>query len=406
VPRQRRNGEGGIYYEAGRGRWRVDITLPDGQSKYIGRFKSEKDALSAKKVALRDAERGAIATGPRRTVEQFLALWLEDVVRPNRSVRTFQTYEEKVRLHVVPEIGKLALTSLTPQRLARLYAKKRETLSPATVQLIHGVIYGALKQAKRWGLVGTNVAELVERPPRPRLGGEERAFTAEQARALLRVMRGHKFESFWVLLLNTGLRFGEAAALRWADVDLENGVLWVRRTVTRVPKQEGSYRFTPPKSQSSRRTVPLNTPAMNAFVAQRGLVEAMRSRAANWAEPGLVFCNAAGRPLREDHVLAAFHNICGKAGLPRKRLHDLRHSAATLAHANGADLHDLKNLLGHSRIDMTSHIYTGYSVERVREAVDTLGSLFSVPSPEEAAPKHGLRHARAKSANGREIEEG
>jgi integrase len=299
------------------------------------------------------------------------------VVRPNRSVRTFQTYEEKVRLYVVPEIGNLSLKSVTPQRLARLYAKKSETLAPATVQLIHGVIYGAMKQAKRWGLVGTNPAELVERPARPRLSGDERAMSIEQARALRTAMTGHKFETFWIVLLNTGLRFGEAAALRWEDVDLTREIVRVQRTVTRVPGREGAYRFTPPKTPSSRRVIPLNGPALTAIRTQRRVIDDMREGAPRWAEPDLIFANGVGRPLREDHVLAAFHRICENAGLPRKRLHDLRHSAATLAHANGADLHDLKNLLGHSRIDMTSHIYTGYSVERVRGAMVSVGDLLS-----------------------------
>jgi integrase len=115
------------------------------------------------------------------------------------------------------------------------------------------------------------------------------------------------------------------------------------------------------------------------------MVDLLRAFAGEgWREHELIFPNRVGKPLREDHVLAAFHKVCEDAGLPRKRLHDLRHTYATFAHASGADLHDLKNVLGHSRIDMTSHIYTGYAVERIRRAVEGIAGLYGEVADEEA----------------------
>src|SRR5207253_2715235 len=120
----------------------------------------------------------------------------------------------------IPELGTVPLGSLTPQQLQRLYATKLASgLAPATVNLIHVVLHRSLKQAKRWGLVGRNVAEDVDAPPRTRLDGSDRAFSAEQVRVLSSAMTGHRYEAFWRVLLTTGLRFGEGAALRWEDVD-------------------------------------------------------------------------------------------------------------------------------------------------------------------------------------------
>jgi hypothetical protein len=138
MPRQRRNGEGGVYYEPGRRRWRVDITLPDGQPKHVGRFKTEKEALKAKADALRDAQQGTIATGPRQTVAQWFDHWLEEVIRPNRAQGTYRTYRDKVRLHILPELGRLQVTAVTADHLQRMYAKKnREGLAGATIAMIH-----------------------------------------------------------------------------------------------------------------------------------------------------------------------------------------------------------------------------------------------------------------------------
>ncbi len=179
-----------------------------------------------------------------------------------------------------------------------------------------------------------------------------------------------------------------AAALRWEDVDVVRRVLHVRHTLTRVPKSQGSFAFTPPKTMSSRRVVPLNDDAVAALRAQRiAAQEARLFAGSKWEDHGLVFPNRVGKPLREDHVLAAFHQVCHAAGVPRKRLHDWRHFAASVAFANGAELRDVQDLLGHSRIDMTSAIYTASALHRTRDVVTRLGSVFddAPESPDAAA---------------------
>src|SRR6266851_4847004 len=124
------------------------------------------------------SKRGALVIGPRQTLQQFLERWLQDSVKPTTSPRTYETCSQKARLHIVPQIGNVPLGSLTPQHLQKLYAAKLEAgLAPATVNLIHVVLLRSLKQAKRWGLVGRNVAEDVDAPPRTRLDGLDKAFT-------------------------------------------------------------------------------------------------------------------------------------------------------------------------------------------------------------------------------------
>jgi integrase len=127
-----------------------------------------------------------------------------------------------------------------------------------------------------------------------------------------------------------------------------------------------------------------------ALRAQRVATNEAQLAASDWQDFGLVFPNSVGKPLREDHVLKAFHAVCQGAGLPRKRLHDLRHSLASHAYANGADLRDLQDLLGHSKLDITSAIYTASAPHRLRAAVDRLswGPCEQPDSPAEAALPH------------------
>jgi integrase len=321
-------------------------------------------------------KQGALVTGPRQTLGQFLERWLQDSVKPTTRPRTYETYSQKARLHIVPELGNVPLVSLTPQHLQQLYAKKLEGgLAPATVNLIHVVLHRSLKQAKRRGVIRRNVAEDVDAPARTRLDGTDKAFTLPQINRLLAAMYGHRHEALWRILLATGLRFGEAAALRWEDVDLDRRTLAVRRSLTRIP---GGYAFTQPKTARGRRIIPLPAAAAETLRAHHERLELQRMwEARRWEPLDLVFPNTVGNPMREPAVLAAFHRVLEQAGLPRHRLHDLRHTYATRLFANNAHVRAVQELMGHSRSDMTLEIYTSSVPDVLRDAADRLDSLFS-----------------------------
>src|SRR3954451_22464663 len=224
---KRGNGEGSIYQD-NRGLWRASVTLERGKRKYLsGRTRQEvARKLSA---ALQAREQGTLVLEPRQTVAQFFARWLQDVVRPNLRPRSYAVYEGKTRLHVLPTLGRLPMTALQPQHLQRLYAQKlADGLAPKSANNLHVVIHRALTYALRWGVVARNVGDAVE-PPRVPVR-EVRPFTPEQIATLLEAIRGHRHERLWVAMLATGMRFGEAAALRWADVDLDSRVIHIRHT--------------------------------------------------------------------------------------------------------------------------------------------------------------------------------
>ena len=384
MARQRGNGEGSVFFDKSRGKFRAFLYTADGKRKFLGDFKTKEQAKAALRTAQNEREQGTLVAGPRQTLGQFLARWLEDSVKPTAKVRTYQTYEEKARLHIIPELGKVPLARLTPQRVQALYAKKHaEGLSPATVNLIHVVLHRSLKQARRWGLVGRNVADDVDAPRRARLDGSAKALTGDQLHKLLGAIDGHRYERFWLVLIATGLRFGEAAALRWDDIDLAERTVAVRRQLTRVP---GGFDFTPPKTARGRRIVPLPPSMVPILAAQHTTTKEMRLLAgSDWQDLDLVFPNSVGKPLRGDHVLAAFHSVLERHGLPRKRIHDLRHTYATRLFANNKHVRAVQELMGHSRSDMTMEIYTASVPEVLRDAADSLDVLFSHRQPKPPA---------------------
>jgi integrase len=232
---------------------------------------------------------------------------------------------------------------------------------------------GALNKAVRWGLVARNVAALVDGPRIPH--HEIGPLTPEEARALLEAARGHRMEALYSVAIAIGLRQGEALGLTWQDVDLEAGVLHVRRALSRV---EGEYRLVETKTARSRRTLALPTVALVALREHRQRQRIERVAAGKrWdGRWGLVFCTRSGRPLHGPSVTQEFQELLARVGLPRQRFHDLRHACASLLLAQGVELKVIQELLGHSAIAVTANTYAHVMGELKRDAAARMDAVF------------------------------
>ncbi|HUY78384.1 MAG TPA: site-specific integrase [Ktedonobacterales bacterium] len=215
-------------------------------------------------------------------------------------------------------------------------------------------------------------------------------FTPAQARIFLQGIHGEPLEAFYVLALNTGMRCGEILALHWANVHLDATLPHLEVKFTLQDEQGGRFAFAPPKTRSGRRYIPLNQTVMGALRAHRIRQEAQRQVAKSvsvWQEEDLVFTTAIGGPLRGNHILQRqFEPLCRRLGLPRIRLHDLRHTAATLMLANHQPTEFVSKVLGHSTPSITSDIYLHVTTPMTYEAVSSLDQLFvdvstAPPSP-------------------------
>lgn len=377
---RRGHGDGSIYLRSD-GRWAASISLGNGKRKtFYG--KSRKEVQQQLTKALHEQQQGTLITTPQQQVGQFLTRWLEDVHRQSIRLRTYERYEEIVRLHLVPGVGHHQLQKLAPQHLQAFYTQKlKEGLSPTTVASFHNVLHKALQTAVRWNLVARNVCDLVTPPRRKRF--EIQPLSSEQAQLLLAAARGQRLEALIVLALCTGMRRGELMGLKWRDINFTTGTLQVRRILTRVPRrarQPGgpAYVEAEPKTDKGRRGILLPALALEALKGHRvrQLEEKLKAGPA-WQEHDYVFCTSVGTHLNPTRdMLDLLKELLKKAGLPEIRWHDLRHSLATVLLGLGTNPKIVQEVLGHAAISMTMDIYSHVLPTMQQEAMGRLNEAL------------------------------
>jgi integrase len=371
---KRGNYEGSVYRRSD-GRWVAAVSLGDG--KRVHRYAKTRADAAAKLAAVLKTAQDQLPIPPERgTVGQFLEDWLANTAK--RSVRpsTFVSYEGLVRVHLVPELGKVSLIKLSPQHVERMINRKLTAgLSPRRVEYMRAVLRRALNDALRWGLVARNVATLVTPPRAQRY--EIRPLDPDQARAFLEAIQGDRLQALYSVALAVGLRQGEALGLRWEDVDLEQGTIHVRRALQRV---DGTLQLVEPKTARSRRVVVLPGTVAAGLQQHRARQVAERLAAGSeWVDAGLVFCSPTGRPLDASNVTHAFQRHLARAGLPRQRFHDLRHACASLLLAQGVNPRVVMEVLGHSQITLTLNTYSHVLPSLTADAASRMDALLAVP---------------------------
>jgi len=347
------------------GRWQVRLRLPDGRMKaFYGR--TLREAQKKRNDAKRLLEQGRPLPDDRLTVADYLHRWLRDVVKPGVRPSVYVRYEQNVRCHLIPTLGAIRLSRLTPQDVqAMVAAKQRTNLAPRTVHQMLAVLHNALQVAWEWGLVQRNVCDVVKGPKLERK--EMPVLDPVQSLRLLELVRDTRLEGPVTIALTTGLRLGEVLGLRWEDVDLAGRTIRVAQQLRRVPG-EGLV-FSEPKSRTSRRMVALTEIGVVAL-------ERQRERA---PQSELVFPNSVGKPWEPRAVTTAFDRLIRDSGLPRITFHGLRHSAATLLLHLHVPPKIVQEILGHTSIAITSDLYQGRAEPLHREAMDALNGLLSRP---------------------------
>lgn len=372
---KRGHGEGSIYQRQSDGLWigSLDLGIINGKrTRKTVSGKTQKEAREKLRALQHDHERGLPVQAKQQTLEQFAQHWLAEKAGAARP-KTFESYRDTMRVHILPALGRHKLTGLQPQHVqALLKAKRAAGLSPRTVENILVVLGIALKQALKWELVARNVAALVDRPRVER--HEIKPFTPEEARRFLASIRGNRLEALYATALALGLRKGEALGLRWEDVDFEGHVLNVRRQLQRV---EGQQRLVELKTDQSRRAIPLPEVVLAALRAHRTRQLEERLQAGErWRDQGLVFASTTGTPLEPSNILKQFKKLLAAAGLRELRFHDLRHCCASLLLAQNVHPKQVQAILGHSQISTTLDIYSHLTPGSERQAADLMDGLL------------------------------
>ncbi|MGA8417974.1 MAG: site-specific integrase [Candidatus Dormiibacterota bacterium] len=350
------------------------MTLDQARRKwYSGKTRAEVVVKVAQGV--RAANEGVPIPPERETVGQFLQDWLQGTVSTKVRPSTYSSYRDLVRLHIEPELGKLRLNKLTPGHVQTMLNRKLASgLSPRRVEYIRAVLRIALNQALRWGLVNRNAAALTQGPRVPKQ--EVEPLTPEQAGALLEAVSGDRLQALYSVALALGLRQGEILGLSWNEVDFELGVIHVRRTLQRG---NGGFMLAEPKTDRSRRSIgPLPTQLLDVLRAHRTRQAEERLATRNWNNDWqLVFTTLTGRPLHSADVTHAFQTHLARAGLPRKRFHDLRHTCASFLIAQGVSPRVVMEILGHSQISLTLNTYSHVMPSMQGDALSRLSALLA-----------------------------
>jgi len=368
---KRANGEGTIYQRKD-GRWAALLTIRGTKRKqFLGKTRAEVAAKMTE--ALADRQKGIPIVSSNQTVGQYLQAWLASVktsVRP----RAYESYDLNVR-RLTPLIGKTRLTSLTAPVIEAAYnSLAKAGLHRQSIVQAHSVLHNALKKAVRWRLIGLNPCEAVSVPRPPRT--EMQTLDEEEVRKLFASTVGDDLHGLWVVLASTGLRLGEALGLRWSDIDFENDRLFVRRALQR---QKGAgLQFVEPKTAKSRRSVYFPQGTGDTLKAHRRLqIQAMLRFPGEWQSDDLVFTRSDGRPVEPANASRLFHIALKAAGIKRVRLHDLRHTAASLHLARGENPKVVQEMLGHSTIAVTMDIYSHVTPAIHAAAASKMQVLFA-----------------------------
>jgi integrase len=349
--------------------------------------------------------------------------------RVARAPSTLKSYREHIKLHLEPGLGLIPLTELDVHDLIAFYrtlASRRRTggraaLSAATIQRVNTTLRSALNAARRQGLIDRNPASEIALPRgrRPRavvwtddLIAEWRTtgtrppvavWTAAQTARFLASCREHRLYAAYHLIALRGLRRGETIGLRWCDLDLDRGIGYICRQRIRLREQ---ILETPPKTETSRRLLILDRTTVSVLRQHRAWQNA--ACAATGSEPsGYVFTDLRGQPLHPEYLYYAFKKLTKTADLPPIRLHDLRHTAASLALEAGADLKVVSDQLGHSSIVLTADTYISVLPALALKATGATAKLIAKAgrrAPGSKHPRHRAAPIRARIRPPRQTE--
>jgi integrase len=276
---------------------------------------------------------------------------------------TFDSYRRSIDLHVLPRIGMIPLQRLTPEDLDSFYADLLTEgrlngggggLAPKTVRNMHGMLHKALADACRKGTVQRNVAGLAD-PPRARRRSAMQVWNAEQLRQFLDEIEGHRLAPAFYVAANTGMRRGEVLGLHWRDVDLETSRLSVHQAMLNVAYEK---RLGDVKTDTGRRTIdldPRTVAVLQAWRKARLAEQELTGRSPNHTD--VVFAKPDGEAVHPDYFSQLFDRHVAKSSLPRIRLHDLRHTHATILLKAGVPVKVVSERLGHSSPAFTMTVY-------------------------------------------------
>ena len=380
MAKRRSNGEGNIRKRKD-GRWEGRYTA--GHDPITGKQvfknvlgKTQAEVKEKLKKALAESQKLDFTKQGKYTVAQWMEEWFENVCKIKVRPSSHQTYRGYIDNHIAPNIGKIPLEKLSTMDLQKLYRKLMDKgrveriesehqpkgLSAKTVRNINQVISSAMDFAVAQKIISENPCKNVSLPKLEHK--EMQTIPAEQLQAFLQEAKSTGVYEMYYIELATGLRRGELLGLKWTDIDWKNGIIKVRRQVARV---NGEIVEAPLKTKNSYRAVSISPQAIEVLREQKRKTNNQ-----------YVFPSPNGGPISPDSVNNMLKRVLERAGIPKVRFHDLRHTFATIALQNGVDIKTVSGMLGHFSAGFTLDTYAHVTTSAQKEAAQTMGNILSL----------------------------
>lgn len=353
-------------------------------------FATSKAAEKERRKLTSEIDRGDFVKPSDQRLDAYLESWVSG---KRLAEETRNGYETKIRLHIVPHIGHVPLSKVTPDLLNDLYRRLESEGSPGgggplsltTVRHVHNILSGAFKHAvTRSQILPSNPATLADPPTakQTRVAGFQ-VWSAAELKRFMECERDSRWFDLWWFMATTGCRRGEALGLHWRDVDTRRGTAHFRPTVGVI---RGRIVRKPTTKSGGGHTIDLDPETVRVLEARRAAQKALRATVVDWHDEGLVFARGPkrlgegqhpGGPLNGNTVSRQFDLAAARALVPDIRLHDLRHTWATLALSNGVNVKVVQERLGHASPQITLSIYSHVIEGMQRDAAKTVASLFA-----------------------------
>jgi integrase len=372
----------------------IDPSTGKRRQQWVSVRGTKKDAEKRLADLLHQVDIGIFTKPGKTTLAEFLKRWLREYAQPNLSPRTVEGYESIVRQHLAPNLGNIPLTQIKPEHLQRYYSEMLSggrcdgggSLNPVTVRQHHMVLHRALHIAVKWGLISRNPADAIDLPhcQRP----EMHVMNEDNIKAFLEAAKSTPYYVLFYMALFTGMRRSELLALRWCDVDLILGQISVNRSLHHL--RDKSLVFRTPKTAKGRRTIALPPSAILVLKEHKEQQEQIRLMLGTLlVDDDLVFSQSDGRPLLPDTVSHAWAKLAQRNGLKGIRLHDARHSHASLMLKQGIHPKIVQERLGHASIQVTLDTYSHVAPGLQQAAAARFDEAFATTSKKELVEKLG-----------------
>jgi integrase len=362
------------------------------QNKTVGTYRTKKEAEKAERDALTQQERGTLVDPKTTTIAELLDAWLATKagsVSPN----SHKDYEIAIRRHLKPAFGNVRAQRLAPAQVqARYDAWTAGGMSARMIHRCHIVLSQALAQGLRFGIVTRNVSADVDKPsiarskPQVWTPDEVSAFlSASLARPILTragntgKTRPDDLTPLWHFLVLEGMRRGEALGLRWSDVNWDRGAVHISQTIIPDKSNKGAALIRPrTKTSAGARSVKLTRDTLAVLEAHRDRQRFQRQAAGDaWHDHDLIICTSTGTPVNPNNVARSYTRLLIRSGVRAIRVHDMRHTAATMLLRAGVPAKIVSERLGHAGVGITLDLYSHVTPDMQDEAAEAISAILA-----------------------------